>query len=310
MKAFPLSETVHALTLARLRALTAVAEGGTFSAAARSLGVSHSSVAQQVREVEQAHGVHLFDRVGGILRATPLCLELCDIGHRMQEIERDAALILGRRTASGARRLRVGLGNAMPGIAIIGQFLAQHPHAAVSVTVQTGSHQHILAALLRREVDVAVLPDLPIDARFCRAAVVRQEVVAIVGAQSPLIDLASVTLARLAQEPLIYRTQGSSTQKTIDRAFRQAGLAPQPRLVADTRDAVYEAVAVGIGVGFMWRYGTNRTDAVRRIPISDLHSTTEEVVLAMADEKNGLPDVFFNAAGKFFAHEQTPRSGN
>lgn len=308
MKAAPASDPVNTLTLARLRALTAVAEAGTFSAAARSLGVSHSSVAQQVREVEQAHTVHLFDRVGGILQATPLCLELCDIGHRMQEVERDAALILGRQTASGARRLRVGLGNAMPGIAIIGQFLAQH--AGVSVTVQTGSHQHILAALLRREVDVAVLPDIPADARFRRAAVVRQEVVAIVGAQSPLVDLANVTLARLAQEPLIYRTQGSSTQKIIDRAFRQMGLAPQPRLVADTRDAVYEAVAVGIGIGFMWRYGTHRTDAVRRVPISDLHFTAEEVVFAMADEKNSLVDMFFHAAGTFIPHKQSPRSDN
>ena len=74
---------------------------------------------------------------------------------------------------------------------------------------------------------MAVLPDLPVDARFRRAAVVRQEVVAIVGAQSRLVDLANVTLARLAQEPLIYRTQGSSTQKIIDRAFRHAGLAPR-----------------------------------------------------------------------------------
>jgi LysR family transcriptional regulator, low CO2-responsive transcriptional regulator len=297
MKPSPSPDAPNALTLARLRALTAVAETGTFSAAARSLGVSHSSVAQQVREVELAHMVHLFDRVGGLLQATPLCLELCDIGHRMQEAERDAALILGRRTASSARRLRVGLGNAMPGIAIIGQFLAQH--AGVSVTVQTGSHQFI----------VAFLPDLPADARFRRAAVVRQEVVAIVGTQSPLVDLASVSLARLAQEPLIYRTQGSSTQKIIDRALRHAGLTPQPRLVADTRDAVYEAVAVGIGVGFMWRFGTYRNDAVRRIPISDLRSTSEEVVFAMADERNSLLDMFFHAAERFSAHDQAPGSG-
>jgi DNA-binding transcriptional LysR family regulator len=297
MKASQSSDSAHGLTLARLRALTAVAETGTFSAAARSLGVSHSSVAQQVREVEQAHKVHLFDRVGGLLHATPLCLELCDIAHRMQEAERDAALILGRRTASGAQRLRVGLGNAMPGIAIIGRFLAQH--AKVSVAVQTGSHQHILSALVRRDVDVAVLPDLPVDVRFRRAAVVRQEVVAIVGAQSNLVNLSSVTLARLAQEPLIYRTQGSSTQKIIDRAFRQAGLNPLPQLVADTRDAVYEAVAVGIGVGFMWRHGTHRTDAVRRIPISDLRFSADEVVFAMADERNDLLDMFFHAAASF-----------
>jgi len=303
MKVSLAPEAHHALTLSRLRALTAVAETGTFAAAARSLGVSHSTVSQQVREVEQAHMVHLFDRVGGLLQATPLCLELCDIGHRMQEAERDAALILGRRTANGARRLRVGLGNSMPGIAIIGQFLAQH--AGVSVMVQSGSHQDILAALVRREVDVAVLPDLPVDTRFRRAAVVRQEVVAIVGAQSRLVDLANVTLARLAQEPLIYRTQGSSTQKIIDRAFRHAGLAPQPQLVADTRDAVYEAVAVGIGVGFMWRYGTHRTDAVRRIPISDLRFTAEEVVFAMTDEKNDLLDMFFHAAGSFTVPDHT-----
>lgn len=306
MKVLPVSNPVSGLTAARLRALTAVAETGTFSAAARSLGVSHSSVAQQVREVEQAHLVHLFDRVGGILQATPLCLELCDIGHRMQEVERDAALILGRRTAEGARRLRVGLGNAMPGIAIIGQFLSQH--AGISVTVQSGSHQHILTALLRREVDVAVLPDLPADARFRRAAVVRQEVVAIVGAQNPLVDFGRVTLARLAQEPLIFRSQGSSTQKFIDRAFRHIGIAPQPQLVADTRDAVYEAVAVGIGVGFMWRYGTHRTDAVRRVTISDLQSTAEEVVFAMADEKNDLLDMFFHAAGRFIASDHLPGS--
>ena len=180
----------------------------------------------------------------------------------------------------------------------------------MSVTVQTGSHQLILAALLRREVDVAVLPDLPVDARFRRAAVVRQEVVAIVGAQSPLVDLASVTLVRLAQEPLIYRTQGSSTQKIIDRAFRQMGLSPQPQLIADTRDAVYEVVAVGIGVGFMWRYGTHRTDAVRRIAISDLRFSAEEVVFALADEKNDLLDMFFLAAGRFSAPEHTIAPAN
>ena len=306
MKASPSTDPIHSLTLARLRALTSVAEEGTFSAAARRLGVSHSSVAQQVREVEQAHRVHLFDRVGGSLRATPLGLELCEIGHRIQEAEREAALILGRRTTRGERHLRVGLGNAMPGIAIIGQFVAQH--TAVSVTVQTGSHQHILAALLRREVDVAVLPDLPADMRFRRAPVLTQEVVAIVAADHPLADMAGVTLTRLAQEPLIFRTQGSSTQKIIDRALRQAALSPLPRLIADTRDAVYEAVAVGIGVGFMWRYGTYRTDAVRRIPISDLRSTVEEVVFALADERNSLVDMFFHAAETFLPQGQVRSS--
>ena len=58
-----LSDLPSGLTLSRLRALTAVAEEGSFSAAARRIGVSHSAVAQQIRDLERAHEIHLFDRV-------------------------------------------------------------------------------------------------------------------------------------------------------------------------------------------------------------------------------------------------------
>ncbi|TDK48971.1 LysR family transcriptional regulator [Antarcticimicrobium luteum] len=296
MKAL-VSNTVPGLSLSRLRALTAVAEEGSYSAAARRIGVSHSAVAQQVRDLERAHAIHLFDRVRGVLRPTPACLELCDIGNRMQEAERDAVRVLARRGPTGQHRLRVGLGNSMPGIALVGRVLAQHP--TLTVTVGSGSHQEIMAAVSRREVDVAVLPDLPADTRFRRAPVLSQEVVAIVSPGNPMADRGEVTLEDLAASPLVYRSPGSSTQKVVDRAFRQAGYDPQPRLTADTRDAVYEAVALGIGVGFMWRFGTYRADTVRRIRVPEFRSTVDEVVFALADEKNALVDLFFNVAGQF-----------
>ena len=291
------SEAAPGLSLSRLRALTAVAEEGSFSAAARRIGVSHSAVAQQVRDLERAYQIHLFDRVRGVLRPTPACLELCDIGNRMQEAAHDAARVLARRGPSGRHRLRVGLGNSMPGIAIVGRVLAQHP--TLTVTVDSGSHQEIMAAVSRREVDVAVLPDLPADKRFRRAPVLSQEVVAIVSPDNRMADRGEVTLEELAASPLVFRSPGSSTQKVVDRAFRLAGLDPQPRLTADTRDAVYEAVALGIGVGFMWRFGTYRSDIVRRLPVPEFRSTVDEVVFALADEKNALVDVFFNVAGQF-----------
>ncbi|WP_417678712.1 LysR family transcriptional regulator [Pseudodonghicola sp.] len=300
MTAF-LSDLPSGLTLSRLRALTAVAEEGSFSAAARRIGVSHSAVAQQIRDLERAHEVHLFDRVRGMLRPTPACLELCDIGNRIQAAERDAARVLARRGPSGKHRLRVGLGNSMPGIAIVGRVLAQHP--TLTVTVDSGSHQDIMAAVSRREVDVAVLPDLPPDPRFRRAPVLTQEVVAITSPDNPMARRETVTLAELAASPLVFRSPGSSTQKLVDRGFRHAGLSPEPRLIADTRDAVYEAVAVGIGVGFMWRYGTYRSDVVRRLMVPEFRSTVDEVVFALSDESNPLVDLFFNVATQFRPEE-------
>jgi LysR family transcriptional regulator, low CO2-responsive transcriptional regulator len=293
MKA-PLADPLRALSPARLRAILTVAELGSFSAAGRRLGVSHAAVSQQIREMEAAHGIRLFDRADGVLRPTPVCQELAEIGQRILAAEQDAARVLDRRDSHGKPRLRLGLGNSMPGIAIAARMLAMHP--GLSISVETGSHQDILAAVLRRDVEVAVLPDVPADPRFRRASVVTQEVVAIVATQGPWQGRDAVTLADLAAGPMVFRSRGSSTQKVVDRAFRRAGLAPEPRLTADTRDAVYEAVAAGIGTGFMWRHGTQRTDMVRRLPIADLTAPSDEVAFALADERNQMVDLFLTLA--------------
>ncbi|MDP2085713.1 MAG: LysR family transcriptional regulator [Gemmobacter sp.] len=293
MKA-PLTDHLRTLSPARLRANLTVAEMGSFSAAGRRLGVSHTAVSQQIREMEAACGIRLFDRADGALRPTPVCQELAEIGQRIIAAEQDAARVLDRRDSQGKPRLRLGLGNSMPGIAIAARMLALHP--GLSIAVETGSHQEILAAVLRRDVEVAVLPDLPPDPRFRRTPVITQEVVAIVATQGPWQGHDAVTLADLAAGPLVFRSRGSSTQKVVDRAFRRAGLAPDPRLTADTRDVVYEAVAAGIGAGFMWRHGTQRTDMVRRLPIIDLSAPSEEVAFALADERNQMVDLFLALA--------------
>jgi DNA-binding transcriptional LysR family regulator len=288
---------LHTLSLSRLRALTAVAEEGTFASAGRRLGISHTAVAQQIREIEAMHSVSLFERRNGALQPTPICAELCDVGARMHEAERDALRILGRRDERGNRQLRVGLGNSMPGIAIVANLISNH--ANLNVTVESGSHQTILSAVLQRRVDVAVLPDVPSDSRFLRVPILSQEVVAIVSPDFPEPPGGVFALDHLMQTPLIFRPRGSSTQKVVDRVFRQAGLEPTPRLVADTRDAVYEAVALGIGVGFMWRSGSFRTDSVRKIPVPSMAAPVDEVVFALASEHNDLLDMFLHAATEF-----------
>jgi DNA-binding transcriptional LysR family regulator len=130
-------------------------------------------------------------------------------------------------------------------------------------------------------------------------------VVAIVHPNSPLSRENSVTCERLMDEPLIFRTKGSSTQRVVDRAFRAAGFEPSPLLSLDTRDAVYEAVVNGLGVGFMWRFGTGRTDIVRRVPVSDMHRQYEEVVFSLGDERSLLFNAFFSTVEAFRNEAET-----
>ncbi len=288
------------LTRPRLQALVAVTEAGSFAAAARRLGISHTSVAQQIHELEQEQSVHLFDRIGGKLCPTPLCDELYDIGQRIISAELDAERLLSRCDIHGRRFLRVGLGNAMPGMALIAQVIQDVP--SLSVSVVTGSHQRIMQAVASREIDVAILPDVPRDPRFRIAPLVSQDIVAIVHPDHPLSRRANLGLGELAEQKLIYRTRGSSTQRLVDRAMRAAGFDPIPVLTADTRDGVAEAVALGVGIGFMWRLGTSRTDMFRCLAVAELAQASQEVVFALGDERNVVIDLFFGTAERFVVH--------
>jgi len=279
------------VTLSKIRALNAVAEAGSYAAAARLLNISQPAVSRQVRDLETEYAVRLFDRKNGLLQPTPLCAELCDIAERMAEAERNAERLLSRHNTLVNGRLTVGLGNSMPGMALIAAFHKRYP--SVEIAVETGSFENIISAVITREVDVGVLPDVPKDGRFRRELLMQQSVVAIIHPEHSLSGEGPVTCQCLMQEPLIFRTKGSSTQRVVDRAFQTAGLTPTPLLTLDTRDAVYEAVANGMGIGFMWRNGTGRTDIVERVPVTDMQKAFEEVAFTLATENSLLVEAFF-----------------
>lgn len=285
------------LTLSRLRAIKAVAITGSYAAAARMLALSQPSVSQQIKDLEADYRVQLFQRSNGTLHPTPLCAQLCDVAERIAEEELIAERILTRHSTLTGGRISLGLGNSMPGMALIALFRQRHPGVAVSV--ETGSFEKIVKAVLSREVDVGVLPDVPTDGRFRTELLVRQDVVAIVHPGNRLAERVSLGCAELMREPLIFRTRGSSTQRIVDRAFRRAGFTPSPLLTLDTRDAVYEAVANNLGVGFMWRHGTGRTDAVRRVKVREMDGKYDEVAFALAGENTVLLDAFLATVRAF-----------
>ena len=89
-----------AMTLDQLRAFVAVAEAGSFSAAARRLGRVHSAVSQSVATLEDQLGVVLFERGG----RTPILSEAGSV------LLADARQVLGQARALAARAAAMGPG--------------------------------------------------------------------------------------------------------------------------------------------------------------------------------------------------------
>jgi len=278
------------LTVARLRAFGSVAAEGSFSAAARRLGMSQPAVSKAIRELETNFRIKLFEKRGRSLVPTDLALELAPIAEEIVHLEERALGILEREDRLDTGQLRIGLGNSMPGIALIGSFQRRVPGAKVQV--EFGNSSDIIDAVIENRVDVGLLPNLPTDKRFRRKVCLVQQVVAVIPAGHRLAGASAVSLEELAREDLIFRSTGSSTQRVVDQAFRSAGIDIQPRMILETRDGVCEAVAHGLGIGFIWRFGTSRNDGFVRVPVREIRERYEEVLFQRTGSENLLADLF------------------
>ncbi|MEO0624473.1 MAG: LysR family transcriptional regulator [Pseudomonadota bacterium] len=278
------------LTLARIRALNAVIETGGVSSAAKHLSISQPAVTQAIRDIERDTGVTLFVRRGRDLVPTALAADLFRLTVEIERTSAEADRLLQQHGNLGQSELRVGLGNSMPGMALIGAFRERFP--GIRISVEQGSWSQIIDAVVEGRVEVGVLPNVPDDGRFVRKTCLIQDVVAIVNEADPLAGRSQVTCDQLMRYPLIFRTAKSSTQRVVDRGFAAAGLSPKPSLVLDTRDGVYEAVANGLGVGFVWESGSGRRDRIRRLRVIDFEQGHPEHVFHLAGRTLPLAAAF------------------
>lgn len=137
-----------------LRHFLALARSGTLSAAARSLGVEHATVARRVAHLEEDFGAKLVDRRGRRIILTASGQAVAAIAERMGE---DALTI--ERTALKADQGLVGAVriSAPPALASVSlaepliRLRLRHPGIAVTLIGETR-----YASLSRREADIAV----------------------------------------------------------------------------------------------------------------------------------------------------------
>ena len=110
-----------------MRAFHLVAQAGGFTKAARTGGVSQPTLSAQVRALEEAHGVRLFDRHGRTITLTPLGQQLHAITIRLFAAEEDAkALLAGARTLARGH-LRVAADSAAHVMPLLAKLKQRHP---------------------------------------------------------------------------------------------------------------------------------------------------------------------------------------
>lgn len=271
------------MRLAHLRSFFAVARHGGFTAGARALHVSQPTVTAQVRALEGRYGIELFMRRGRSVALTAAGEALYAIAERIFEQEEEALALLQNTGELRAGNLRVGAVGPYHVIEMLAAFRARHP--AIELSVSLGNSEQVVAGLLDRSTDVAVLAQYAHDARLHFVPYRSHRVVMFVSTSHRFARRRGLRLAELASEPMIVREPGSTTRKALEEAFRNAGVSPTIAMEIGSREAVREAVIRGLGIAAVSEIEFVPDPRLRTIPIVDAAVETHAHVACLVERR-------------------------
>lgn len=233
----------------QIRSFHAVASAGGFTAASKILHVGQPTITGQVRSLEEFFGVELFHRRGRRVELTETGRELYAVTQRMEMLEKEAQEVL--QTAGGFQsgKLRIGAVGPYHVTEMLAVFHQRFPR--FEITVKVGNSEEILQNLLNFEVDVAVLSQTEKDSRIIEIPFCREPLVVFVHSGHPWAERETIRIEELEGQEVILRESGSTTRHAFEKALKQFGVSIRPIMEIGSREAVWMAVAKGMGIGIV-----------------------------------------------------------
>jgi DNA-binding transcriptional LysR family regulator len=234
--------------LRQLEVVRAVAETGSFTAAARRLHVSQSAVSRQVLLLEEELREPLFLRLGRKVRLTDAGEALLQLSRRVLTDIRETAATIADRQAALKGTLRLGGGMTVC-LHVFPDLLKEYrrKHREVEVKLTTGSTPQLVERVRAGALDVALLT-LPIEgADLVQERVMREELLLVTHPSHPLARQRRLTPRDLHGRPCVLFEHGSSTRRVIDEMFEREQI--QPRIVMETENVEILKALTASGMG-------------------------------------------------------------
>jgi LysR family hydrogen peroxide-inducible transcriptional activator len=211
------------MDLRQLAALVAVADEGSFSAAARALNTVQSNVSTHVARLERELGAQLVDRAGGVLTEEgEIVVERARrIQRELDSLRSDIASLLHHV----AGQVRLGcIGTVSRWLVPRLLVLMAERHPAVDVVVVDATTTSLVPQLLSETLDLAVL-NLPLaEADLLTEQLFDEDRVLVVPGDHPLAERQRISLAELAHHRLLLEPQGTPFRDELDREAARAGV--------------------------------------------------------------------------------------
>jgi LysR family cys regulon transcriptional activator len=243
------------MNLQQLRYLNEIVRRGlNISDAAAALYTSQPGISKQVKLLEEELGIEIFVRNGKrIVALTEPGKNILVIAQRIlhesdnlkqvgQEFQaQDSGNLILAATHTQARYV-------LP--PVVKQFIKRYPK--VKLGLHQGNPTQIAEQVLNREADIAIATEsiMNYDGLITLPCYDWHHCV-VVPPKHPLLELKKITLAKLAEFPIVTYDFAFSGRSKIDEAFAAANIEPNIALTAIDADVIKTYVELGMGIGIL-----------------------------------------------------------
>lgn len=232
------------MNIRHLETLLAIADSGSFAAAAERVGVTQSAVSMQMKTLEEELGASLFDRT----RRPPVLNETADgLLARVRELVRlseDIRAVAGDGTARG--RLRLGI---IPTAAtgLVPTALARLAERApdLRIRVESGLSVDLIRRVAQGALDAAVVTETPRLERGLVLNPIHEEPLVVA---APIGAPGRSDRDLLRTLPFVRFNRRTGVGRVIDAALRQRRIVVSEAMELDSIEAILAMVARGLGV--------------------------------------------------------------
>lgn len=251
-----------------LRTLVAIAETGSFTAAADHVGRTQSAVSMQMKRLEEQIGRPLFERDGRVSAMTPAGQDLLVYARRILRLQDAALSSLRQPEMEGVARIGIPddyVGVFMP--PILARFARSHPRVQVDLRCDTSDR--LRDTLMAGEIDLAVVT---CGALTGESQPLKKEAVVWAAPRDHRVEDEPVLPLALFAAPCHVREATVSALDRMDRLHRIAYVSPSLM-------GLFAAVNAGLAMTTIGRSAL--TPGMRTLGIEDGFPALPDIVLTL-----------------------------
>jgi len=240
------------MNLHHLLVFHTVAKTGSITAASRVLHISQPALSRELRELEDAMGLALFERLPRGMRLTHAGDVLAEYADRLFDVARAAERAMKELASAQVGHLSIAASNTI-GTYVLPRVLAKfrNDNPGVKASLYVGNTSQVSQSVADMRHTLGFIEG-PLHVPGLAATKFRDDkLVPVVAAWHRLADRKAVEPTDLDGEPLLMREVGSGTRELIADLLADLGVEQGPVMEFGNTEAIKQATVHGGGIAWL-----------------------------------------------------------